>query len=712
MTPICLLFGGKKSYISPVPICPKCSATIHAGAEDQCPACGYSLHRADVLFGEGQVEFTRVVDAAGALRHQERMDLMRALEDLERDLPPIALCIYITDEGKMPHFRTHAHWILNHARIHHPSFGPREKNKALDDAELRERRPGESIPPQKERKDSRLTHLAHSIREYWRNATRRYAKPVKHEWMLILVLDVQLEVACFSWGYMLDPYINPDSINSCIRNARLQFRERATVTALKRVMRAAVRQIAAGSRKVNKQLEHALRSKSPLLLLLIAAGLVTASPVCLAAPVKAGAARASTAKSIRSTAKKSRRSSAKSATSSRLEKRQSPRPATANPAGSNASAPASSKRSPAPPPVFQDDETAEEVEPLEETSPPAPHEESSTPSAPIVAPPSEAKPPSQPGAAASFKQAPRWKEEDYKMLMAGELARSYTALFPAREKSASSGRTAPRKTASSRVKSNESDTKVPGRYFAEYTRDFRHGLCDPQGLLSTIEREDVEHTLRELNANSRFKVYIAVYKGSQEIPNELSVSTIVTAVAQPGEYAVMIMYPLGNPALLELGYQEIKTDDEMRHRWLRLTRDKAVSNGDNIEGIMAAARQIHASVTPLSASFRDSVPGSAIKPPLVNIHYRPDTKEKKKSLKERMSEALENQTLTTCLELSGGALLPLGLYLLYAFCVRRRTGRLLESPADVRLSSPYGASISRYVRYMEGKEARKEKNIF
>ena len=37
----------------------------------------------------------------------------------------MALCVYITDHGRLRDLRPHAHWILNHARIHHPSFGKR-----------------------------------------------------------------------------------------------------------------------------------------------------------------------------------------------------------------------------------------------------------------------------------------------------------------------------------------------------------------------------------------------------------------------------------------------------------------------------------------------------------------------------------------------------------------------------------------------------------
>ena len=76
-----------------MPVCPQCSANIHTGALHRCPVCGYSIQRAEKVFGTGRVEFTRVVDAAGALKNNDRQDLMRYLENLERNLPPVALCV-------------------------------------------------------------------------------------------------------------------------------------------------------------------------------------------------------------------------------------------------------------------------------------------------------------------------------------------------------------------------------------------------------------------------------------------------------------------------------------------------------------------------------------------------------------------------------------------------------------------------------------------
>jgi hypothetical protein len=39
--------------------------------------------------------------------------------------------------------------------------------------------------------------------------------------------------------------------------------------------------------------------------------------------------------------------------------------------------------------------------------------------------------------------------------------------------------------------------------------------------------------LRDLNANSKFHIYVTVFKGGQDIPSELSVDILVAATAQP-----------------------------------------------------------------------------------------------------------------------------------------------------------------------------------
>lgn len=596
-----------------MPICPKCSATIHAGAEDQCPACGYDISQADEIFGDGQVEFTRVVDAAGSLTHQERIELMHTLERLERRIRPVALCIYITDVGQVQELRTHAHWILNHARIHHPSFGKREQLRAIEDAELRERRPGESRP--QETQPSLPARLWQGLRDYVMDALHPLPPPVRHEWMLVLVMDVQLEMACFSWGYKLDPYIDPDRINTCIKCAQLQFRERAMVTGLKKVMRAVVRRISRSSRSVNRKLRRAQKMGAWLATLGLALG---CSSLAAEAPV----------------------------------------------------------------PLPEDD------------------------------------------------SMPQWRAEDYRHLMAGELLTGYTAIFPAkptpeeikaeeerkrqlrreqRELRKQQARQLPRQTTTLK-KPEESDTKVLGRYYENYTRPPKNSaLNDPQGLLNTVEREDVEHVLRNLNANAKFRIYVSVFKGGQDIPSELSVDTLVTATAQPCEYAVLMRFPTGNPAAIELGYQEIKPQDTQRHEWLQQVRAAALDG--SADGLIDALQCISGIISPLSGDFTPITATTGGKAPLIGIDFKDNKTAKKRKLKDRIQESLNNPVLMAAILYPIGTIL--GLLGIWWFLNWLRTSsKLVESEADIRLSSPYGAGVSRYVRYLEGTEAEKEKRLF
>ncbi len=589
-----------------MPICPKCSATIHAGAEDQCPACGYDISQADEIFGEAQVEFTRVVDAAGALTHQERLELMHTLEQMERKIRPVALCIYITDVGRVQELRTHAHWILNHARIHHPSFGKRDQLKAIEESELRERRPGEARPTHDEQPQNWFTRTWQTIRETIMDTLHPLPPPVRHEWMLILVMDVQLEMACFSWGYKLDPYIDPDRINTCIKSAQLQFRERAMVPALKKVMRKATRRISTKARSVNRKLRRFQKAS----VLTAALGLMLGS-----------------------------------------------------------------------------------------------------------------------SSLATEDGMPHWRADDYRHLMSGELLTGYTALLPPKptpeeikaeaerkkqllkeQRELARQRKLPSRNTRPLEKPEESDTRILGRYSEMYTRPPRNtSLNDPQGLLTTVEREDVEHVLRTLNANAKFHIYVTVFKGGQAITSELSVDILVTATAQPCEYAVLMRYPLGHASGIELGYQEIKPQDNQRLEWLQKVRTAAGDGG--AEGLMQALNCISAQLTPLADTFPPVTASTGGKIPLIQIDYKEDTTEKKRSIKDRIREVLETPGTLPAI------LYPLGIIgsltgLWFLFNWLRTSSKLMESESDLRLSSPYGAGVSRYVRYLEGTEASKEKTLF
>ncbi len=637
-------------YKTPVPICPRCSATIHAGADDQCPACRYNLLVANDLFGDAQVEFTRVVDSAGILTHPQRQELLEYLENLERDIPPVALCVYITDDGAAKDFRLHAHWILNQAHIHHASFGRRNKELALDDAELRLRikrdaATGELLAPEPEPvRASWLTRL----RNYVRDALHpTLPPPVQQRWMLILVLDVQLECACFSWGYQLDPYINPDSINSCIVGAKFQFRERAILTGLKLVMKKAARQIAASSRRVNAHLRRTGRLRA-LATTLVASLLLSTTSPCAAAPV-------------------------------------SPTPA-----------PSES--------ILPDDDVAEEVQPAEATQPAAattpPPAEAASP-APSAAP----QPAPEPGSPATFSDPPRWADEDHRHLMNGELSNAYSLLFPPAD--------SPRadKRFSSPTNGPESNKKIPARYHDAYKTRPTHHLLDPQGLLTVEETRDVTHVLRELNANGRYRIHVALYRAGQQLPPELSVFNLTQSTGKDIEHVVLLLFPLGNAQALELGYRRMEPADEERHAWLRRVRDAAAPEGDGVESLLLAILEVYHIISPVADSLLPAAPESTAELGLVAVDIAPIEKEKKVPMKDVIKAFILDESNHPLLIAISSILLFIAASIT-TFFLLRRTGTLLESREDARLSSPYGAGVSRYVRYLEGKEAPKEPDIY
>ena len=611
-----------------MPICPRCNATIHAGAEDQCPVCGYSLERANRIFGTRDVEFTRVLDEAGALTHQDRQDLLRTLEDLERNIPPVALCIYITARGQVQEFRTLAHWMLNHAHIHHPSFGRRERRQAIEDAELTERRQSENgdPTPRAPKQESWWSRLRKALRD----ALHPYPPPVRREWMLMLVLDVQLETACFTWGYMLDPYINPDSINSCILGARLQFRERAMAVGLKKVMRAAVSRLAVQSHRVNRK----LRRSAQAVAFAAVCGLGLLAPAALAAPT--------------------------------------------------------------PDSPWADDEIAEEVEEDTPAPPPAP--------APAAAPKS-------PGAAAAYDHAPRWAESDYRHLLSGELTGGYRMLAPARSVAPAAFPEKPAQARSPHKQPPESDAKIPAQYYRSYALATDSGLIDPQRLFSGVERADVEHTLREMNAGAPYRLHIAVFRSGQETPLELAVGALVRSVARPGEYSVMIMYGVGDTPQIEFGAHELKISDAQRHEWLERMRRAANQRGGGVEGLAAAMHELRACLAPVVQDLPPLAAETAPNVPLIPIQMREEDDAEEVSFKDELRALLEDEGLRPVF-ITIGVILGVVLLALGFIWLRRRSGHLIKTQPDVRLASPYGAGVSRNVRYLEGREMHKNPRPF
>jgi hypothetical protein len=187
------------------------------------------------------------------------------------------------------------------------------------------------------------------------------------------------------------------------------------------------------------------------------------------------------------------------------------------------------------------------------------------------------------------------------------------------------------------------------------------------------------------------------------------VDILVTATAQPCEYAVLMRYPTGNPASIQLGYQEIKPEEAQRHEWLQKVRTAA---GDgSAEGLIRALHSLKELISPLADSFTPVTATAGTKTPLIPIDFKNSDKPKKKSSKDKIQELLNNPLIINMV------LYPLGIIagllgFWWLFSRMRPVTKLVESVEDLRLSSPYGAGVSRHVRYLEGTEASKEKRLF
>lgn len=590
------------------------------------------MHRADAIFGSNEVEFTRVVDSAGALTHRERMDLLRYLEDLERKLHPIALGVYITDHGQMADFRHHAHWILNHAHIHHPSYGKREQHRAVEDAPLVELRPGEFRQRELDKRPSVLQRGACFVRDLF----LPYPPAVKQEWMLILVLDVQLELACFSWGYMLDPYINPDKITTCIVKARLLFRERAMVMALKRVMALAVRQIAVSSRRINKQLRRSAAHGGRVFPQLLTAAGVTA---LLALP--------------------------------------------------NAEA-----QNDVSPDAFEDDDVAEVVEV------PA----AVTPNTPAPQPTTVHR--YERGGAASYQQAPRWTTRDEERLMQARIGDCYNMLLPAGTHAA---------TAAPVSVADTVEAEVSGRYTELYKPLSGRGvppLNDPQRLLTDMEREAADYVLGGLNAHRPYRICVTVFKQGQNVPAVLRASVLVDYVTAKDEYAVLLQYATGDSPAITVASRSMGLTSAQIAEIEAAVQEAALAAGGGAEGLIAAMRALDAQISPLQAGFPPIVAGPGETLSAVHIEgMEKEPEEQEVSTREKIVQMFTDGTLLSVLWgiLAGVVLLIIGALLYYW---RRGFGKLLDTRPDIRLNSRYGAGVSRYVRYLEGMEDTKVKNLF
>ena len=174
-----------------MPICPSCHTSFHEGAQEACPACRYSLLDAEEIFGARNFSFERVNDVAGALKVAEMESLERCLQKLENRLRPITLGVVLVSECSSKTFRPYAHWVINHAQPSQRAFGRRKTEQGLAARSWNE--PMQEVP--RSPFMQRMSRVVRCVKQ------RFFPEPppVSNDRMLVLVMDVLLGQACFSW---------------------------------------------------------------------------------------------------------------------------------------------------------------------------------------------------------------------------------------------------------------------------------------------------------------------------------------------------------------------------------------------------------------------------------------------------------------------------------------------------------------------------------
>lgn len=264
----------------------------------------------------------------------------------------------------------------------------------------------------------------------------------------------------------------------------------------------------------------------------------------------------------------------------------------------------------------------------------------------------------------------------------------------------------------------DSETEVPEVFIPRYLRPEGSGLIDPQGLMSEPQRTDVRRLLGELHKHGNCRFYVALFGPGQKEPLSLSPQKLIAQVGRLHERSILLHYHLGNASSLNIAYDTTfvkELADAQRRDWLEAVREAASSYGHGPDALYAALTTLAARVNPavdalpprpqgeMNALTLEEEETPAREVTLVPISLDRNNGQKKDDWRTRLRALPEDPAFGPAAAVAGGVLAMMaGVFLLLR--MRRRNARLEESAADIRLSSPAGAGVSRVVHYMEGRE--------
>jgi hypothetical protein len=160
---------------------------------------------------------------------------------------------------------------------------------------------------------------------------------------------------------------------------------------------------------------------------------------------------------------------------------------------------------------------------------------------------------------------PSWNAEDRKEAIgngwiAGGSLLTYGA-FPPEETEAETPLNVEQPTAEELAIAPEDENEVSEEYLTDYFADKPQGhVVDPQNLLASRERSDLETFLARHSGDSSINMYLYVFGTDQQIPGDVREEEVVERLYSVGKPAVIVYYYLGAPQRSTVYLSPIITD--------------------------------------------------------------------------------------------------------------------------------------------------------
>jgi hypothetical protein len=242
---------------------------------------------------------------------------------------------------------------------------------------------------------------------------------------------------------------------------------------------------------------------------------------------------------------------------------------------------------------------------------------------------------------------------------------------------------------------NEIPKKFLSGYFEARPKSF---LVDPQGLLSPVNQRDRLAFLNYHADDSAIDLFVYVFKGNQEIPEEVKVGEMVERFFTKGRPAVVIFYHMGRPQRSVL-YLSPALTDVIPAAEQKRTMESAVMQASKDDD---PARQIEGFIVQMSIRIywmEKMLDGRAVEnESLSGISDAVVVPEPKPTVMEKLQPLIDEAKRFTLPAAGVGILLVL--LIMIAWLQRRSRYRFPEFEVEPRLGGSHAAGVGAVISFV------------